>query len=148
MVSTLAARRMRERSEKKQLRDFLKRISGERNIYSPTNEPIQLAQMRTLCAGYVPFNEDVCMCAEPWFGEMGSMVLGRRSLCSQSGYIGLAPPRAKTGDHVVVLEGKRLPFILRKVDGGFWKVIGECYVQGIMYGEAFDSQECRDIILV
>ncbi|CAG8947767.1 unnamed protein product [Penicillium salamii] len=179
--STLAAHRVRHRLEGKNMRAFLKKISSERSNYSPTNEPIQLAQMRTLCSGHVPFNEEVSMqtfkywlesswgidhdiryqleelgvewlysspCARPWFGKMCSMVLGRRLLWTEREYLGLAPPGAKKGDHVVVLEGSRVPFILRKVDGGFWKVIGECYVHGIMYGEAFDAQKCEDIILV
>lgn len=179
--STLVAHGVRHLLEKNNMRAFLRRVSSERSNYSPTNEPIQLAQMRTLCSGYVPFNEEVSMrtfkywletswgiehdiryeleelgvervysgpCARPWFGKMCSMVLGRRLLWTEREYLGLAPPGAKKGDHVVVLEGSRVPFILRNVDGGFWKVIGECYVHGIMYGEAFDAQKCEDIILV
>ncbi|CAG8040268.1 unnamed protein product [Penicillium salamii] len=179
--STIPAHDVRHLLEKKDMRAFLKRGSSERSNYRPTNEPIQLAQMRTLCSGHVPFNEEVSMrtfkywlesgfgidhdiryqleelgvegvysspCARPWFGKMCSMVLGRRLLWTEREYLGLAPPGAKKGDHVVVLEGSRVPFVLRKVDGGFWKVIGECYVHGIMYGEAFDAQKCEDIILV
>ncbi|KAJ5261074.1 HET-domain-containing protein [Penicillium angulare] len=179
---TTVARGTREGIEKKKLRDFFKNISGERSTYSPTNEPIQLAQMRTLCSGSLPFDDETrsLIAFKNWlktdfgiehdiryelaevglhvpysgmrpdvlFEELCCMVLGRRLLWTQSGYLGLAPPGAKKSDNVVILEGSRVPFILRKVDGGFWKVIGECYIHGIMYGEAFDSQKCMKIILV
>ncbi|PLB39822.1 uncharacterized protein BDW47DRAFT_102483 [Aspergillus candidus] len=76
------------------------------------------------------------------------MVLGRRVLRTRNGYIGLAPPGAQKGDQVVLLEGGRVPYLLRKVDDESYKLVGECYVHGIMYGEAFDEKRCRDIMLV
>lgn len=39
---------------------------------------------------------------------------------SQKGYIGLAPAGTRIGDHICVLHGGEMPFILRKwsADGG------------------------------
>jgi len=43
------------------------------------------------------------------------------------------------GDIVCVLYGSDVPFILRQVGNkGEYKLIGECYVAGIMHGEALD----------
>ena len=45
----------------------------------------------------------------------------------------------RVGDIVCVLFGSDVPFILRQVgDQGNYKLIGECYVAGIMRGEALD----------
>jgi hypothetical protein len=38
-----------------------------------------------------------------------------------------------------VLIGSKSPFILRPVVGGKYRFIGECYVHGIMFGEALEE---------
>jgi hypothetical protein len=45
----------------------------------------------------------------------------------------------RVGDIVCVLFGSAVPLVLRKVGNqGHYKLIGECYVAGIMHGEALD----------
>jgi hypothetical protein len=45
----------------------------------------------------------------------------------------------RVGDIVCVLFGSDVPFIVRQVGNkGDYKLIGECYVEGIMHGEALD----------
>ncbi|KAF9893477.1 hypothetical protein FE257_010789 [Aspergillus nanangensis] len=167
--------------EKLQLYAFFKFYSGRAGkFYPPTGEATMLAYLRTLCSGYLPYEEKVAKSAfKAWLKstmgirhdmrnelmeigiplpELGSskvninslmgMVLGRRVMRTQNGYIGLAPPGAQKGDQVVLLEGGRVPYLLRKVDDESYKLVGECYVHGIMYGEAFDEERCCDIILV
>jgi hypothetical protein len=52
-------------------------------------------------------------------------------------YIGLAPAVASEGDRVVVVYGCSTPFLLRAVEGSEdWQLVGECYVYGLMDGEA------------
>ena len=54
---------------------------------------------------------------------------------TENGYMGLGSP--KVGDEVWVLFGGDLPFILRPgPDDSSHTLIGDCYVQGIMNGEA------------
>jgi hypothetical protein len=71
------------------------------------------------------------------FAQWDSMkfCLGRKFLITKTGSIGLAPPEAKPGDNVAVLVGAPTPHVLRK-QGDHYKLIGECYVHGIMGGEA------------
>jgi hypothetical protein len=59
----------------------------------------------------------------------------RRLFVTANGYLGLAPEEAMVGDAVVVLYGARTPQILRKQEDHY-VMIGECYVQGVMFGEA------------
>jgi len=50
-----------------------------------------------------------------------------------------------SGDVVVVLLGGKVPFVLRQVggegEGGQWRLIGECYVDGVMYGEMVEERD-------
>lgn len=61
---------------------------------------------------------------------------------TKKGYIGLAPESTREGDEVTLLEGGRLPFILRKQDD-HWLIIGDCYIHGLMESEAYDPEECK-----
>jgi hypothetical protein len=59
----------------------------------------------------------------------------RRFFITINGYIGLAPPEALVGDVVCIFLGARVPFILRS-RGEYFMLVGECYTQGVMLGEA------------
>ncbi|KAK4112855.1 hypothetical protein N656DRAFT_798040 [Canariomyces notabilis] len=72
---------------------------------------------------------------------------GRTMVRTEKGYIGLAPAWALAGDHIVILKGGAVPFVLRSAPDGCWQLVGECYVHGIMNGEAFDAKQCTDIVL-
>ncbi|KAK4158746.1 heterokaryon incompatibility protein-domain-containing protein [Cladorrhinum sp. PSN259] len=57
---------------------------------------------------------------------------------TRNGYMGVGPVRMEKGDIVVVLLGCSVPVLLRKVNGGYI-LIGECFVLGLMDGEAIDN---------
>jgi hypothetical protein len=60
----------------------------------------------------------------------------------------LVPRTTQINDVVAVLAGARVPFVLRPMDNNF-KAIGPCYINGIMYGQAFvgEESELQDITL-
>ncbi|KAK8118392.1 uncharacterized protein PG998_003018 [Apiospora kogelbergensis] len=60
---------------------------------------------------------------------------GRRFFVTDKGRIGIGPEPMAEGDRVVVLFGSRVPFVLRDV-GLRFKLVGECYVAGLMEGQA------------
>lgn len=60
---------------------------------------------------------------------------GRRFLMTTNGLFGLAPPQALQGDIIVIFLGAPVPHVLRKYDG-YYTLVGECYVHGVMGGEA------------
>ena len=88
--------------------------------------------------------------------------LGRRLAITTSGYLGLIPEAAKPGDHVVIMPGGRVPYIIRQLEGAYehrasdgvstfterYEFIGDCYMHGIMFGEAWDETKLRPIVLV
>lgn len=72
----------------------------------------------------------------------------RRLGCTAGGYIGLFPEHAKTGDSVFVLSGCHTPYVLRLRGDKKFKLVGECYVHGIMGGEAIGpNPDLQDIVL-
>jgi len=62
-----------------------------------------------------------------------NLLAWRRLIATKSGRIGFVTAASKLGDQIVVLKGCGMPMVLRPCDDHF-KVIGECYVHGIMNG--------------
>ncbi|KAL8833935.1 MAG: hypothetical protein Q9170_004011 [Blastenia crenularia] len=62
---------------------------------------------------------------------------GRMLVTTTDGQLGLVPQSTEPGDKVCVILGCSSPLILRTADdGSSHKVVGECYLDGIMTGEA------------
>ena len=66
------------------------------------------------------------------------VAIPRRLCVTKGGFLGVVPPAAQEGDLVYLLNGGAVPFVLRPVAGkeGEFEIIGECFVYGIMNGEA------------
>ena len=60
----------------------------------------------------------------------------RRFALLDKHYFGLVPKDARAGDHVAILHGLTLPVILRSKDYERYELVGACFVDGIMFGEA------------
>ncbi|KAF2629366.1 hypothetical protein BU25DRAFT_409267 [Macroventuria anomochaeta] len=76
----------------------------------------------------------------------------RRLITTRTGFLGLAPDEVKIGDTVAILLGCNHPVVLRPHEDGF-KYVGECYIHGLMDGEAVEAAyhgECQfeDISIV
>ncbi|KAH8894390.1 hypothetical protein GQ53DRAFT_717120 [Thozetella sp. PMI_491] len=61
---------------------------------------------------------------------------GRRLLVTRDGLLGLVPAEAEAGDVIAVLLGAPVPQVLRLQANGSYRLVGECYIRGIMDGEA------------
>lgn len=70
--------------------------------------------------------------------------LNRRLIKTETGHLGLAPRDAEIGDVVVLIAGSPAPFILRKA-GSCYKIVGDCYLHGVMNGEAWDENKCQTL---
>jgi hypothetical protein len=60
----------------------------------------------------------------------------RTFINTEEGHIGLAPLGLQPGDIVAVIFGCTVPLALRPSLNGGFKILGECYVCGLMAGEA------------
>ncbi|MCJ1243107.1 hypothetical protein MMC30_000304 [Trapelia coarctata] len=85
---------------------------------------------------------------------------GRCFFLTEKGGMGVGPATAAVGDGVVVVRGACVPLVLREVRGAeagergkggkeAEKVVyvGDAYVDGLMYGEAYDETMLRDFEL-
>ncbi|KAJ4988577.1 ankyrin and HET domain-containing protein [Stagonosporopsis vannaccii] len=90
-----------------------------------------------------------------------AVTYGRRFAVSGKGYIGWIPEKARTHDVVVLIPGGNVPYVLRPVgqtsdtynsaNGGVvhrYKILGDAYIHGIMYGEEWDENKLETITLV
>jgi hypothetical protein len=71
------------------------------------------------------------------------LVWGRVLTTTVNSYLALVPISASADDQIVILSGGKIPFVLRATDDNF-KIIGPCYVHGIMDGEAFPKEEAGE----
>ena len=72
-----------------------------------------------------------------------SVALRRYPLCvTASGLLASVPYMTEVGDHIVLLSGASLPFVIRPIEGHY-SLVGPCYVhgQGIMDGEAWPHSQ-------
>lgn len=83
---------------------------------------------------------------------MWAALANRRVGVTEGGHLGAFPSSAKRGDVVCVLRGCHVPFVLRPVEEGEgrgrFEVLGECYVHGIMNGEAVRGGEDEKMVLL
>lgn len=77
------------------------------------------------------------------FRECAWSTLSRRKLFTTGGgFSGIGTIDVLVGDIIVLPFGASMPFVLRQVPGTqHYKLICECYVAGIMYGELMDEYE-------
>ena len=64
---------------------------------------------------------------------------GRTLITTQNGFLGLAPDETQLGDTIAILYGCNYPVVLRRFGNSF-RFVGECYIDGLMDGEAVAAQ--------
>ena len=83
-----------------------------------------------------------------WAGKISSMnanmsvwmlmrnsLNGRRLIWTEKGYLALVPEESKVGDSIVLVQGARLPFIMRPKESG-WRLLGPSYVHGVVHDKS------------
>lgn len=90
-----------------------------------------------------------------------AMARGRRFMRSQKGRTGLVPKMGTTwmslgagkGSVIAVLHGCSVPVVLERQEGdrkNVFKLVGDCYVEGIMHGETviWNKDEAEEFVLI
>ena len=81
---------------------------------------------------------------DTFYGRFVDVVrrMSMRLMASQNGRVGMVPKAAMKGDLICLLFGCSVPMLLRKAQNGVqYTVVGECYVDGCMDGEAVEQRE-------
>ncbi|KAH7076793.1 heterokaryon incompatibility protein-domain-containing protein [Paraphoma chrysanthemicola] len=75
---------------------------------------------------------------------------GRRLFRTRRGLLGLGPAAAEIGDEVCVFSGGQVLYVVRKQNSDEHEFMGECYVHGMMDGEACEEPgfDLKEMVLV
>jgi hypothetical protein len=65
-----------------------------------------------------------------------SVASGKRFVRTEKRYLGWANASSQIGDIICIFLGADAPYVLRPDGEDFYKLVGECYIHGIMDGEA------------
>ena len=96
------------------LEDFYARDTAAIDVQELANEPLVNAYLR-----------------------LSSQNISYKRLCASSRrYLGWLPDAGALGDVICIFSGADVPYLLRPDRDDHYKLIGECYIQGIMHGEA------------
>ena len=76
------------------------------------------------------------------FRALVSAMISRKAVRTEKGFVGMVAGIAQAGDRVALFRGGKLPFIIRPNGASGWEIIGDCYIHGIMHGEAWDEARC------
>ncbi|KAK4151849.1 heterokaryon incompatibility protein-domain-containing protein [Chaetomidium leptoderma] len=60
------------------------------------------------------------------------------------GRLALVPHSALPGNEIALLKGSPCPFVVQRVEKG-WKLVGDCYVYGMMEGEMWREEEGEEM---
>jgi hypothetical protein len=71
---------------------------------------------------------------------IGRYATRRRFCVTGEGRYAWVPELAECGDEVHIVNGAKIPFVMRLAEGRY-RLIGECWVQGIMEGEALTLED-------
>lgn len=71
-----------------------------------------------------------------YINVINGFLIGRSLITTADGRLSMAPDVTIAGDLVCILLGCRSPVVLRPVSDSKYAVVGECYLDGIMSGEA------------
>lgn len=81
--------------------------------------------------------------------EQTATTVNRRSFVTVNGAYGMGPKAMQASDYVFILKGGKVPMILRPSNTeGWWTLVGEGYVHGIMHREAYQEELCIPVTIV
>ena len=107
----------------------------------PTDDDLNTEKLMTINSRPKAIAEKVVV---EYLHRVQAVVWMRRLMVTaERNTLGLVPAKAKKKDLICILAGLSVPVVLRKVDGDklkgefSYKLIGECYVHGMMDGEAW-----------
>lgn len=114
--------------------------TGESSTKKPSSDFETLIVQAVDCASFLPgYDEEL----DPSW----QLIENRRLCVTHAGRLGLVPSTACEGDEILVFGGAITPFVVRKNEDGSHRLVGDCYVRGLMHGEAMQENDMQKIVL-
>jgi hypothetical protein len=79
-------------------------------------------------------NRYVDLKSNVYITHLQGTLAGWKFVVTKRGFAGVVPGLSQVGDRVAIMKGGCVPFVLRE-SGYKWRLVGECYIHGIMKGE-------------
>jgi len=76
----------------------------------------------------------------------GRDIRHQKLIRTEKGYLGNAPCSVRPGDAIVLIPGASIPFILQQNIHDL-SLVGGAYIYGMMRGQLFDFEQCKEIVL-
>lgn len=84
--------------------------------------------------------------AGPSFSALDAEIIHIRTFArTERGYLALVPFEAMVGDSIAICQGGKMPLVLRGDRPEKMRLVGDCYVHGMMNGEKYCEEDCRAI---
>ncbi len=96
--------------------------------------------------GIVEELENICNESYQFSQIFAGYAPGRKFGVTQDLRMGMFPESAQLGDLIFAPSGSNIPFVFRKAKNGCYALVGECYVHGLMYGEAAQEEDWEEKI--
>ncbi|KAF2736871.1 hypothetical protein EJ04DRAFT_521688 [Polyplosphaeria fusca] len=84
--------------------------------------------------------------ASRYEAQLNRLFTNRRLFLTQMGRVGIGPTSLQVGDEVWLIPPEKTFHILRPVAGQQYRLMGDAYVDGIMFGEAAMSAKEEDLV--
>jgi hypothetical protein len=132
------------KSSYRALREYLEEDQNEnavREVVDATDGPIQYASAIGQLAKDSHRRQSVS-----YIAALQGTVSGWKFVVTKRGFVGVLPNRARVGDIIAVLKGGSVPFIFQKSveRPEAFRLVGECYIQRLMYGEAMVLEDVAE----
>jgi hypothetical protein len=112
-------------------------MAGHYTPYTSRLQPLADTDVERIWSILIGDNTDEVsnLDARGLWSEVGHTCHSRNIFALEKHTIALGPPNTEAGDVICILHGSKLPIVLRRQDDK-WGLVGQCYVDGAMFGEA------------
>lgn len=80
------------------------------------------------------------------FSALDAEIVNIRTFArTEAGYLALVPLETSVGNSIAICQGGKMPLVLREDAPGKMRLVGDCYVHGMMSGEKYCEEDCHAI---
>jgi hypothetical protein len=123
------------------VREISTRPGDGRKIFTHVDWRFSHWAQPKLRRGLASEDEEIGPESSVWITQI-QKAAGKRVGATFSKRLALLPNEAKIGDEICIFEGVNAPFLLRK-SGEHYKIVGSCYLHGMMDGEALKRDDWK-----
>lgn len=80
--------------------------------------------------------------------DLNFFLLRNRHLCiTHAGHLGIIPSSAQENDAILVFPGAVTRFVVRNEENNSYRLVGDCFVRGLMHAEGLRENDIKDIVI-